>query len=154
MIQFSHQTDRPLFQGALQFARAQVKRLIEAHPDFYPMYTMSGKWRHEGPAWTHWCDGFLPGMMWLFQRHLGPGSPEADWWMDQAIAYTKPLEQRKMDRAVHDLGFIFLSTYYRWYQVTKDPELNAVLLQAGQTLAMRFKEKGQYLRSFMAENSL
>jgi len=70
--------------------------------------------------------------------------------MDQAIAYTKPLEPRKMDREVHDLGFIFLSSYYRWYQVTKDPQLNEVLVQAGQTLAMRFKEKGQYLRSFVS----
>jgi unsaturated chondroitin disaccharide hydrolase len=118
------------------------------------MYTQKGRWKHEGPAWTHWCDGFLPGMMWIFNRALGPGSPEAEWWMDQGIKYTKPLEPRKMDRDVHDLGFIFLSTYYRWYAIQRDPELNDVLVQAGQTLAMRFKEKGQYLRSFVADNSL
>jgi unsaturated chondroitin disaccharide hydrolase len=154
VIQFELPTDRQLFEDSFDFAQQQVRSLIAQHPGFYPIYTMNGKWKHEGPAWTHWCDGFLPGLMWLFQRHLGPGSPEADWWMDQAIAYTKPLEPRKMDRDVHDLGFIFLSTYYRWYQITKAPELNDVLIQAGQTLAMRFKEKGQYLRSFVAENSL
>jgi unsaturated chondroitin disaccharide hydrolase len=74
--------------------------------------------------------------------------------MDQAIQYTTPLKPRMMDRDVHDLGFLFLSTYYRWYQVTKDPELNAVLVQAGQTLALRYNEQGQYLRSFVAEDSL
>ncbi|MEP6537937.1 MAG: glycoside hydrolase family 88 protein [Bryobacteraceae bacterium] len=154
MIQFELSTDRQLFEDAFDYAQRQVRCLISQHPGLYPMYTMNGKWKHEGPAWTHWCDGFLPGMMWLFHRQLGPGSPEADWWMDQAIAYTKPLEPRKMDRDVHDLGFIFLSTYYRWYQITKNAELNEVLVQAGQTLAMRFKEKGQYLRSFVADDSL
>ena len=37
------------------------------------------------------------------------------------IRYTKPLEPRKHDRDVHDLGFLFLSTYYRWYRLTQDP---------------------------------
>ena len=153
MIQFELETDRALFEDAFAFAQKQVRKLVEKHPDFYPIYTQHGKWKHEGPAWTHWCDGFLPGMMWIFQRNL-VGSDQAEWWMDQAIRYTKPLEPRKFDRDVHDLGFIFLSTYYRWYALTKQPELNDVLVQAGQTMALRFKEKGQYLRSFVAENSL
>jgi unsaturated chondroitin disaccharide hydrolase len=154
MIQFELETDRTLLSDAMEFAQQQVKRLIEQYPDFYPMYTQGGKWKHEGPAWTHWCDGFLPGMMWIFHRYYGPAGPQAEWWMDQAIRYTKRLEPRKHDCDVHDLGFIFLSTYHRWYQITKAQELNEVLVQAGQTLAMRFKEKGHYLRSFVAENSL
>ena len=36
----------------------------------------------------------------------------------------------------------------------KDPAHREVLIQAGRTLAMRFKDKGQYLRSFVADNSL
>jgi unsaturated chondroitin disaccharide hydrolase len=154
MIQFSHESDRPLFQGALQFARAQVKRLIEAHPDFYPMYTMSGKWRHEGPAWTHWCDGFLPGMMWLFFKHLGADDPESRFWFEQAIRYSKPLESRKSDSDVHVLGFIFSSTYHRWYQFTRDQDVRDVVIQAGRTLAQRYNDVGQYLRSFVAEDSI
>jgi unsaturated chondroitin disaccharide hydrolase len=154
VIQFELETDRSLFEDAFTFAQKQVRELTEKYPNFYPMYTKQGRWKHEGPAWTHWCDGFFPGMMWIFNRALGPAGPEAEWWMDQAIKYTKPLEARKLDRDVHDLGFIFLSTYYRWYQIQRDPELNDVLVQAGQTLALRFKEKGQYLRSFVADNSL
>jgi unsaturated chondroitin disaccharide hydrolase len=55
---------------------------------------------------------------------------------------------------VHDLGFIFMSTYYRWYQLTKDPGLKNVVVEAGKTMALRFKEKGQYLRSFVSDDSL
>lgn len=154
MIQFEPESDRALFQHALEFSKKQVRNLVEKHPDFYPMYTKEGKWKHDGPAWTHWCDGFFPGMMWVFRRHCEEGSPEQKYWQEQAIRYTTPLEPRKMDRDVHDLGFIFLSTYFRWYKLTRDPQLNEVIIQAGKTMALRFREKGQYLRSFVAENSL
>ena len=54
---------------------------------------------------------------------------------------------------VHDLGFIFLSTYLPWYRAdAATSSCTQVLIQAGRTLAMRFKEKGQYLRSFVAPN--
>ena len=72
MIQFDIEDDRALFEEAFHFAQRQVKRLIEAHPDFCPMYTRGGKWKHDGPVWTRWCDGFLPGMMWLFHKHSEP----------------------------------------------------------------------------------
>jgi hypothetical protein len=143
-----------LFEHAFQHAQKQVRKLIEKHPLFYPLYTQNGKWKHEGPAWTHWCDGFLPGMMWIFHKRTPPDSADSKYWLEQAIRYTKPLEPRKDDRDVHDLGFLFLSTYYRWYRLTRDPVLRDVLIEAGRTLALRFKEKGQYLRSFVADNSL
>jgi unsaturated chondroitin disaccharide hydrolase len=134
VIQFELETDRALFEDAMEFAQQQVRELVDRNPDFYPMYTVSGKWKHEGPAWTHWCDGFLPGLMWIFHRYLGPGAPDADRWMDLAIRYTEPLEPRNKDRDIHDLGFLFFSTFYRWYQITQQDHL--------------------YLSSFVAENSL
>ncbi len=154
MIHFEPESDRALFISALQFAQKQVRNLVEKHPGFYPMYTSDGIWKHEGPAWTHWCDGFFPGMMWIFRKHFEAGTADEKFWLEQAIRYTTPLEQRKHDRDVHDLGFIFLSTYLRWFRLSKDAALNDVIIQAGKTLAMRFKEKGGYLRSFVADNSL
>ncbi len=154
MIQFEPDFDRGLLEKTLDFAARQVKRVAEAHPGFYPMYTVRGKWKHDGPAWTHWCDGFFPGMMWIFHRYTADKPAEKQFWQDLAVSYTKPLEPRQFDRDVHDLGFIFLSTYYRWYQTARDPKLNEVLVQAGKTLASRFQETGQYLRSFVSEDSI
>ena len=154
MIQLSYNpNERSLYEGTLAYAAKQIKALVERHPDFCPMYTMQGRWKHSGEAWTHWCDGFLPGMMWILYGHL-QGKPESGWWREQAIRYSKPLEPRQFDRAVHDLGFIFFSTYLRWHQFTQDPALKAVLIQAGQTMGMRFKKKGEYLRSFVSDDSL
>src|SRR5579871_5559182 len=154
MIQFVVETDRELFEDAFRFSMHQVRRLIEAHPDFYPMYTTDGHWKHQGQAWTHWCDGFLPGMMWIFARHHVANGHDLEFWREAAIRYTTPLEPRKSDRDVHDLGFLFLSTYHRWYRLTQDPRLRDVVIEAGKTLALRFQERGQFLRSFVGENSL
>jgi unsaturated chondroitin disaccharide hydrolase len=154
VIDFQTKADRDVLDGAWEFAKGRLRGLIERHPDFYPMYTMQGRWKHSGEAWTHWCDGFLPGMLWIVYEREGQSSPDRAWWRQQAIRYSKPLEPRKHDRDVHDLGFIFMSTYYRWFRMTQDPSLKAVILEAGATLAMRFMEKGQYLRSFVAPESL
>lgn len=152
MIQFDLDHERSLFEKTFEFGKSQVKRLIQAHPGFYPMYTDDGKWKHNKPAWTHWCDGFLPGIMWIAEKHSK--GADAKFWEEKAIQYSTGLEPRKLDRDVHDLGFIFFSTYHRWYRKTRDRELNEVLIQAGQTMGLRFKEKGRYLRSFVAEESI
>ena len=137
------------YSRALDFAERQVKSLVEKHPDYFPMYTVSGKWHHTGEKWTQWTDGFLGGQMWQFYLR----NKDA-WWREKAEHYSKLLEHRQHDRDVHDLGFIFLSTYLPWYELTGDKHLHDVLIQAGRTLAMRFKEKGQYLRSFVSDDSL
>src|SRR5262245_60779601 len=138
-----------LFVRAIEFAEGQVRATIVRDPDFFPAYTTNGRWRNSGELWTDWCGGFLAGMMWLF--HQRTGDP---WWRWQAEHYSRLLEHRKFDRDVHDLGFIFLNTYRRWYDVTGEQELMDVVAQAGQTLAGRFQEKRQYLASFLGPHSL
>jgi unsaturated chondroitin disaccharide hydrolase len=139
----------PQLESALEFAQKQVRALVDRDPGFYPMYTKEGRWRHGGEAWTHWCDGFLPGMMWIFAARTGDAS-----WKQLAERYSRPLEPRRHDRTVHDLGFIFMSTYYRWHQLAGDPELVRVLIEAGRTLALRFQSSGGYLSSFLGPESL
>lgn len=153
MIHLSNDTG-DLFTQAFQFAQKQVRKLVEKHPGLYPLYTQNGLWKHEGLAWTHWGDGFLPGIMWIFCKHTDRESPEGKFWLEHAIRYTKPLEPHKHSKETHDLGFLFFSTYYRWYRLTHDPAHREVLVEAGKTLAQHFIEKGQYLRSFVADNSL
>jgi len=140
---------RARYEQALRFAEQQVAATRERTPDYFPIYTTQGRWHHSGELWTDWCGGFFAGLMWQFYRRTrDPG------WRRAAEHYSQLLEHRQHDRDVHDLGFIFLNTYRPWYQETQDPGLQAILIQAGQTLAMRFREKGQYLRSFVAPESL
>ena len=139
---------------ALSFAQKQVRALVERDPDFYPLYTDGGRWRHAKPAWTRWCDGFLPGMMWIFYEETNDPT-----WRELAVRYSKALEPRKDDREVHDLGFIFYhGTYKRWFEATvregaADKSLNDVVIHAGRILALRFNERAGCLRSFHGADS-
>jgi unsaturated chondroitin disaccharide hydrolase len=134
--------------SALDFAAEQARRIVTAYPGYMPMYTVGGRWNHEGERWTHWCEGFFPGILWLLHNHTGSAE-----WRRLAEEYTRSLEPRRFDRDVHDLGFLFLSTYLRWYRRTGDPALRDVLIDAGRTLALR-RQPGGYLASFLGPQSL
>ena len=134
--------------AAMDFAASQAERILTVHPNYYPFYTVDGRWDREPERWTHWCEGFFPGILWLLHKHTGETS-----WREQAERYSRPLEPRRHDRAVHDLGFLFFSTYLRWYRLTGDAALREVLIEAGRTLALR-RQKGGYLASFLGPQSL
>lgn len=152
MIDLSSNQDQRLFQDAFRFAKGRVRSLVENYPEFSPMFTENGKWRHDLPPWTYWCDGFLPGMMWIFAS-AETDDDAAAWWHERAVHYTKPLEPRKVDGDVHDLGLIFMSTFHRWYEITAEDPLRDVLVAAGQTLAGRYQPSGKFLASFIASDS-
>ncbi|MHB8900113.1 MAG: glycoside hydrolase family 88 protein [Thermoguttaceae bacterium] len=137
------------YGDAFGFAEKQIDALVQAHPDFFPIYTTGGRWHHEGELWTDWTGGFLVGMMWKFFARTGRQE-----WRGRAERYCRLLEHRKDDRNVHDLGFIFLNTYLPWYRLDGRQELLDTVVQAGRTLALRFVEPGGYLASFVARDSL
>jgi unsaturated chondroitin disaccharide hydrolase len=135
-------------EEVMAFAQGQVLNLINTYPDFYPMFTEGGKWLHGKESWTRWCDGFLPGMMWIFARRT-----QEIGWFERAEHYSRELEERKHDRDVHDLGFVFWPAYKRWFDLTNDSDLNDVVIIAGTTMGHRFNEQGKFLRSFVAPES-
>jgi len=138
----------PAFSRALDFADRQCRAILAKYPGYHPMYTVGGKWKQEGELWTHWCEGFYPGIYWLLFEHT-----QDPFWQRNAEEASKRLEPRRWDRKVHDLGFLFFSTYLRWYRVSGDPAYKQVLIDAGRTLAMR-RQIGGYYASFIGPESL
>jgi unsaturated chondroitin disaccharide hydrolase len=134
--------------AALQVAAGKVSRLITNHPDYFPVYTDQGRWKHEKEAWTNWCEGFLGGQMWLFSE-LGLG----DDWQAGAEHYSKLVAERQFDDQVHDLGFVLCPTWKKWWELTGDQSKRQVVIQGGRTMATRFNSKGRFLRSFLAADS-
>lgn len=135
--------------AAIDYAAKPLRQLIASHPDQFPMYTTQGRWDFSGESWTNWCEGFLGGQLWILYLHT-----KDPWWQEQAIRYTRLIEPRKTDQSVHDLGFLFWPTWKRWYDLTGDEEANKPVIEAGRTLALRYNDKGKYLRSFLAPDSL
>lgn len=130
-------------------AEAKLRRLAAKHANEFPLYTTDGVWDVTGEAWTNWCEGFVGGQFWLLANHTG--STE---FRKFAEHYSGLIEERQYDRSVHDLGFLFWSTWRRWYEATGDEIYDKAVVRAGRTLSLRFNEKGRYLRSFLAPDSL
>jgi unsaturated chondroitin disaccharide hydrolase len=130
---FDQSSLQPRLEQAFDFAARQVRLTVERTPGYFPIYTVGGRWLHRGELWTDWCGGFHAGMMWLIAGRTGER-----WWRRTAEHYSGLLEHRQHDRNVHDLGFLFLNTYLPWYQATGDERLQAVLITAGRTLALRY----------------
>ena len=135
-------------EAALAFAGDQIERLVTNHPDYFPLFTEGGKWQHGKEAWTNWCEGFPGGMMWILHRRTGDPV-----WRARAEHYSRLIEERQHDRAVHDLGFLFWSTWKRWYDLDGAPALEERVVTAGRTMGLRFNPAGKYLRSFVAPES-
>ena len=75
------------------------------------------------------------------------------WWRDKAIRYSRLIEERQHDDAVHDLGFLFWSTWKRWHEHAPQAFIQQTLIQAGRTAGSRFRERGEYLPSFVSAES-
>lgn len=140
---------KPRLELAFDFAARQLAHTLQAYPDRFPMYTQGGRWHLSGEAWTNWCEGFLGGQLWLIYLHN-----RDPYWKVQAERASRLIEDRRQDGNVHDLGFLFWSTYKPWFDVSGDPLQDAVLIEAGRTLATRYQPAGGYIASFMGFESL
>jgi unsaturated chondroitin disaccharide hydrolase len=143
------ETTKAAARGALEIAAGKVSRLITDYPDYFPLYTDQGRWKHGKEAWTNWCEGFLGGQMWLFYE-LGLGEE----WKPRAEHYSKLVEERQFDDQVHDLGFVLCPTWKKWWELTGEDAQRQVVIQGGKTMATRFNTRGRYLRSFLAPDSI
>jgi unsaturated chondroitin disaccharide hydrolase len=149
---------RVRLEQAVEFGVAQLEKMLPKWTTDKPapIYTENGVWTRPDFIWTDWCPGFYAGMMWLAYERTGGTK-----WRDAAERYTRKLESRKFDRDVHDLGFIFMSTANRWYNLLPDGDatkqwLKDVLITAGTIQSFRWKETGEdhYVYSFNGPQSL
>lgn len=153
---------RARLENAFAFGVAQLEKMMPRWTSDKPapIYTQDGVWSRPDFIWTDWCPGFYAGMMWLAYERTGETR-----WRDAAEAYTRRLEPRKFDRDVHDLGFIFMSTANRWYNLLAEDDaanqttkqwLKDLLITAGTIQSFRWKETGEdhYVYSFNGPQSL
>lgn len=136
-------------EEAVDFAQHQVRTLITERPGQTPTYTERGRWVVSGDPWApSWSAGFLAGLAWMIADRT-----QDAWWLGQARSYSRLVEPRKSDASTHDIGFLMEPSWGRWYDLTGEAEAREVLIEAGRTMAGRFKDAGGYLRSWVAPGS-
>lgn len=90
-----------------------------------------------------WTSGFFAGELWYLYELT-----QQDIWKQEAIKYTQPIEQEKLNGGTHDMGFKVYSSFGNAYRLTKDKNDKDVLIQAAKTLITRFNPKVGAIRSW------
>lgn len=140
---------RERLEAVIPFAEKQVERMVSKYPDCFPVFTTQGVWSCEQEARDTWCEGFLGGMMWLLYSATGKAV-----WKERAEHYSRLIAPRRADESMHDLGYLFLFTTLRGYELTGTEEWQAVSLEAAETLAKHYQPQGHYLCSAFGPESL
>ena len=90
-----------------------------------------------------WCSGFFPGSLWQTYAYMN-----TDYWRQQSISYTWPIEPMKRYTGTHDLGFIINNSFGQAYRFTGERSYKDVNLQAAKSLITRYSNKVKAIRSW------
>ena len=90
-----------------------------------------------------WTSGFFPGELWYLYELT-----KNDKWKQEAIKYTAPIEQEKMNGKTHDMGFKVYNCFGNAYRLTNNSKDKEVIIQAAKTLITRFNPKVGAIRSW------
>ncbi|MEI6866694.1 glucuronyl hydrolase [Flavicella sp.] len=92
---------------------------------------------------SDWTSGFYPGELWMMYELT-----KNEFWKENALKFTLPIEQEKWNGKTHDMGFKMYSSFGRAYFATKNPKFRDVLIQSAKTLATRFNPNVGCIRSW------
>lgn len=90
-----------------------------------------------------WCAGFFAGSLWQMYAFT-----HNDYWRQQAVTWTWPVEEAKWHEGTHDLGFIINNSFGRAYDLTGERSYRDVVLQATNTLIKRYSPTTKCIRSW------
>ncbi|PYH66620.1 glycoside hydrolase family 88 protein [Aspergillus vadensis CBS 113365] len=135
-------------------------------PTLYPEYTGEDKTTYIYRTLDFWTSGFFPGSLYLLlerstffrDRHPAPHSTQANsdsvlrphplqhehlcrWW-------TANLHQNALRKDTHDLGFMITPWAMKAWTLHRDPAAYNALVLAAHSLASRFSESTQCIRSW------
>jgi unsaturated chondroitin disaccharide hydrolase len=152
-----HAADVPVI--AVDQAIAVIAKKLAAYDAAQPdksAYPSEAK----GPQWTtvpakDWVSGFYPGALWYTyefakRRHW----PDQAAWRKRADTWTVGLTAEQYTTTNHDLGFMIMDSFGQAYRLTGEPRYKAVVLQAAQSLAKRYRPEVGMIRSWGAIDDL
>lgn len=120
---------------------------IENH---FPHTTDKAQFQYQYEPSQWWTSGFFPGSLWLlYERSLNMTlSVSSEEILVQALRWQKGLENEQYNKGTHDIGFMILPSFYRQYTHFRNQKSKDVVINAAKSLASRWSEKVQCLRSW------
>lgn len=141
-------TMQAVTDDALARAAAQLRRSATSldPANGFPRGTRpDGSWE-QVPA-NQWTSGFFAGALWYLYQH--ERTPE---WRALAERWTVGLEENKLRRNTHDLGFLVFDSFGHGHRLTGDARYRDVVLEASRSLATRYSPTVKAIKSWDVEN--
>ena len=134
-------------ENELNFCELQLKKSVALNTDYtkHPRLIESGDKHWEMPVndILDWTVGFYPGILWQMYDITAK-----EYWKDEALKRTLPLEPYKYNKEHHDIGFMMYSSYGQAYRLTGEKEYRDVLIQSAKSLISRFNPKVGTIKSW------
>ncbi|KAG8856226.1 hypothetical protein FRB96_006538 [Tulasnella sp. 330] len=119
---------------------------LKGPPESYPEYVEPGGSVSHPYTYTQsrfWTSGFFPGSIWLLYERaktygVTSGNIELEELLNLAKSWTEPIAQQAGRDNTHDVGFLFMPTFYKWYKLEKSEEAKQTMLKAARGLATRY----------------
>ena len=109
----------------------------------YPELTVNGKWTFSQDKRPNWFAGFTGGELWLMYEITG-----YEELKKRALAHADHLLDYSNLDNTHDMGFIFLPTCVKAYQITGEEKYRQAGIKAAEMLAKRFNKNGKFIRAW------
>jgi len=90
-----------------------------------------------------WTSGFFPGELWYLYQLT-----HKEKWKQEAMLFTKLIEQEKYNGKTHDMGFKIYGSFGTGFKLTNNQEYKEVIIQSAKTLSTRFNPKVGAIRSW------
>ena len=90
-----------------------------------------------------WCSGFFPGSLWMMYDYT-----HDDFWREEAVSHTWPIEAAKYRTNTHDLGFIVNNSFGKAYELTGERSYRDIVIRASRSLITRFNKSVGCIRSW------
>lgn len=130
----------------IDFATAQTEKMLlevgEPTGHNYPR-TMNDAGKLVVTGMYDWTPGFFPGSLWYLYELTGKNK-----WRDLAEKWTNTLEPLQTFTGHHDLGFMMFCSYGNAERLAPKPEYKDILIQSAKSLASRFNETTQTIKSW------
>ncbi|PXY01697.1 glucuronyl hydrolase [Marinifilum breve] len=137
-------------QEEMEFCEEQLKKSVVVNSDYttHPRLIELGEqhWKMPKNDVLLWTVGFYPGILWQMYDVT-----KNDYWKEEALKRTLPLEPYKFNKEHHDVGFMMYCSYGQAYRLTGKKEYKEVLIESANSLITRYNPKVGTIKSWSNE---
>lgn len=131
-------------ETALDFSLSRYRTFYEtmkSYPGRLPKTVENGELVTSSSHW--WTSGFFPGTLWYLYEYSGENSD-----LEAAEEMTGRVSREQYTTDNHDVGFIINCSYGNGYRLTGKEDYRQTIINAGNSLSVRFSDTVGCIRSW------